>query len=322
MKIKNKLIYISCLFFCIILVACNQIGENAEDTRVIDDQFLEAQQNRVNSLGEHNQQGMLSSESTTIPSTHFPHTRAIQITPAQYEFIIEDLLPENFIDQIGQHPNLRIPQLPGQQPAQPGEPGQQPDSPTPPGKPAQPEGPTPQPDRPAQPEAPTPEPAQPEAPTPTPEPAQPRAPQEEANRQPEQGDQAQPAPAQGISDIEQRVIELTNIERRNNGLADLQVDTSLSHVAREKSNDMQANNYFSHTSPTYGSPFDMIRDFGVSYNAAAENIAMGQQTSEQVVQAWMDSPGHRQNILNGTYTHIGVGYNENGHYWTQMFISR
>jgi uncharacterized protein YkwD len=60
----------------------------------------------------------------------------------------------------------------------------------------------------------------------------------------------------------------------------------------------------------------------VSYSAAGENIAMGQRSAEEVVQAWMDSEGHRANILNGTFTHIGVGYIENGNYWTQMFISR
>jgi uncharacterized protein YkwD len=85
---------------------------------------------------------------------------------------------------------------------------------------------------------------------------------------------------------------------------------------------MQENNYFSHTSPTYGSPFDMIRDFDISYNSAGENIAQGQRSPEEVVQAWMNSEGHRANIMNGDYTHIGVGYNESGNYWTQMFISK
>lgn len=122
--------------------------------------------------------------------------------------------------------------------------------------------------------------------------------------------------------VETRVIELTNVERRNNGLADLQADSSLSGVAREKSHDMQKNNYFSHTSPTYGSPFDMMRDMGISFMAAGENIAMGQQTPEQVVEAWMNSEGHRRNILREDYTHIGVGYIPDGSYWTQMFIRK
>ncbi len=80
---------------------------------------------------------------------------------------------------------------------------------------------------------------------------------------------------------------------------------------------MKNKNYFDHTSPTYGSPFDMMKSFGISYKAAGENIAMGQKTPEQVVQAWMDSPGHRANIMNSSFTHIGVGYVASGNYWTQ-----
>lgn len=127
---------------------------------------------------------------------------------------------------------------------------------------------------------------------------------------------------EGISETEMKVIELTNAERRKNGLSDLKADASLSNVARDKSKDMQTNNYFSHTSPTHGSPFDMMRDYGISYNTAGENIAMGQRSPEEVVQAWMESEGHRKNILNGEFTHIGVGYVEEGNYWTQMFIGK
>ena len=85
---------------------------------------------------------------------------------------------------------------------------------------------------------------------------------------------------------------------------------------------MKNKNYFDHTSPTYGSPFDMMKSFGISYKAAGENIAMGQKTPEQVVQAWMDSPGHRANIMNSSFTHIGVGYVASGNYWTQQFIGK
>lgn len=125
-----------------------------------------------------------------------------------------------------------------------------------------------------------------------------------------------------LTQLEQKVVELTNQERRKHGLPELQIDLALSRVARMKSEDMQKNNYFSHTSPTYGSPFDMMRDFGISYRAAAENIAQGQRTAEEVVQAWMNSSGHRANILNKNYTHIGVGHTPNGNYWTQMFITK
>ena len=136
-----------------------------------------------------------------------------------------------------------------------------------------------------------------------------------------------PAPATqqatgNISAYARQVVDLTNEQRRINGLAPLQIDTRLSYVAQTKSQDMQSKGYFSHTSPTYGSPFDMMRDFGVSYRTAGENIAQGQRTPQEVVNAWMNSAGHRQNILNGNFTHIGVGYEASGKHWTQMFIGK
>ncbi|RDI43113.1 CAP domain-containing protein [Falsibacillus pallidus] len=125
-----------------------------------------------------------------------------------------------------------------------------------------------------------------------------------------------------LSAYEQQVVDLTNKERTQRGLSPLKVDTALSKMARDKSADMQKNNYFDHQSPTYGSPFDMMKKYGISYQSAGENIAMGQQTPQEVVNAWMNSQGHRENILNPNYTHIGVGYVENGHYWTQEFIGK
>jgi uncharacterized YkwD family protein/spore coat assembly protein SafA len=125
--------------------------------------------------------------------------------------------------------------------------------------------------------------------------------------------------------IETQVVQLTNQERAKHGLKPLTQDWELSRVARYKSMDMRDKNYFSHDSPTYGSPFTMMKNFGISYRAAAENIAAGQTTAQEVVNAWMNSPGHRANILNGTYTYIGVGYAKGGtqrYYWTQMFISK
>ena len=121
---------------------------------------------------------------------------------------------------------------------------------------------------------------------------------------------------------EKEVVRLVNIERRANGLADLTYDWQLSRVARYKSQDMRDNRYFSHTSPTYGSPFQMMKSFGISYRSAGENIARGQGTPEAVVRGWMNSPGHRANILNSSFTHIGVGYVSDGKYWTQMFIGK
>ncbi|MGG4469326.1 CAP domain-containing protein [Paenibacillus alvei] len=125
-----------------------------------------------------------------------------------------------------------------------------------------------------------------------------------------------------VSAFEKEVVELTNAERAKQGLPALTLDTELSKVARAKSEDMSKNNYFDHTSPTYGSPFDMMKQFGVSYKAAGENIAKGQTTPEQVVKAWMNSEGHRANILSSNFTHIGVGYVADGNYWTQQFIGK
>ncbi len=121
---------------------------------------------------------------------------------------------------------------------------------------------------------------------------------------------------------ENKVLELVNVERQRVGLKPLQMDEAVRNVARKKSEDMQAKKYFSHTSPTYGSPFDMMKQFGISYRTAGENIAMGQRTPEEVVKAWMNSPGHKANILKADFTHIGVGYVATGSYWTQMFIGK
>lgn len=120
--------------------------------------------------------------------------------------------------------------------------------------------------------------------------------------------------------FENEVIRLVNEVRAEHGLQALTANWELSRVARYKSQDMADNRYFSHTSPTYGSPFQMIKNFGLSYRTAGENIAYGQSTPQAVVSAWMNSSGHRANILNSSYTQIGVGYVANGHYWTQMFI--
>jgi uncharacterized YkwD family protein len=134
--------------------------------------------------------------------------------------------------------------------------------------------------------------------------------------------QATTPASSAVSAFEQQVVELTNQERAKNGLPALKLDVELSKVARDKSKDMQTKNYFSHTSPTYGSPFDMMKAYGISYKAAGENIAMGQRSPEEVVQAWMNSQGHRENIMNPNFTHIGVGHVATGNYWTQMFIGK
>ena len=123
-----------------------------------------------------------------------------------------------------------------------------------------------------------------------------------------------------VLQYESEVIRLVNEIRVQNGLKALTTNWELSRVARYKSEDMVNNRYFSHNSPTYGTPFQMMRSFGLSYRTAGENIAYGQRTPAAVVDAWMNSSGHRANILNASYTQIGVGYCANGNYWTQMFI--
>lgn len=125
--------------------------------------------------------------------------------------------------------------------------------------------------------------------------------------------------------FEAQVVSLVNQERAKAGLQPLTHNWELSRVARYKSMDMRDRGYFSHTSPTYGSPFTMIKNFGINYSAAGENIAQGQATPQAVVNAWMNSSGHRANILSTNYTEIGVGYAAGGsgkHYWTQMFIKK
>jgi uncharacterized YkwD family protein/spore coat assembly protein SafA len=123
--------------------------------------------------------------------------------------------------------------------------------------------------------------------------------------------------------FENEVITLVNKERLNAGLTPFAMNPELSNVARHKSNDMRDNNYFSHNSPTYGSPFDMLKKFNVRFSSAGENIAKGQSTPQAVVTSWMNSPGHRKNIMSTTFTEIGVGFSagENSTHWTQMFIT-
>ncbi|HOJ48322.1 MAG TPA: CAP domain-containing protein [Bacillota bacterium] len=129
-----------------------------------------------------------------------------------------------------------------------------------------------------------------------------------------------PLPDSTISSIEKQVIDLVNNIRAKYGLPKLTENWELSRCARYKSQDMYNKGYFSHTSPTYGSPFDMMTAFGIKYRTAGENIAKGYTTAQAVVNGWMNSPGHRANILNASFTQIGVGYVSSGNIWTQMFI--
>ncbi len=119
------------------------------------------------------------------------------------------------------------------------------------------------------------------------------------------------------------VLDLVNQERAKAGVPALTLSTKLTDIANTKAKDMSDKNYFSHDSPTYGSPFDMLKQFGVSYTYAGENIAAGQKTAEEVMNSWMNSSGHKANILNKNYTQLGVGFYRGGQYgteWVQLFI--
>ncbi len=142
--------------------------------------------------------------------------------------------------------------------------------------------------------------------------------------QPTESPEPTKAPQTDLSADEKQLLDLINAERSKAGLAALTADPELMEVARLKAKDMVDNNYFSHQSPTYGSPFDMMRQFGISFRSAGENIA-GNSTEEAAVKAWMNSEGHRQNILNGNFNYTGVGiYNspKYGKIFVQMFIGR
>lgn len=135
-----------------------------------------------------------------------------------------------------------------------------------------------------------------------------------------------PAPSTNasVSADEQAMLNLVNKARADAGLGALQFDAELQKVARIKAKDMVDKNYFSHQSPTYGSPFDMMRQFGISFKTAGENIA-GNQTVDAAFKAWMASPGHKANILNGSFNYTGIGIVSGSSYgkiFVQMFIGR
>lgn len=123
---------------------------------------------------------------------------------------------------------------------------------------------------------------------------------------------------------EKEVFDLINKQRTNNGLEALKIDNEVQRVARIKAQDMVNNNYFSHTSPTYGSPFDMLKSFKVSYKTAGENIATNSSNSG-AVNAWMNSSGHKANILNSNFNYTGIGVVSSSKYgkiFVQMFIGK
>lgn len=166
--------------------------------------------------------------------------------------------------------------------------------------------------------APAPAPAPTPAPKPAPQPAPAPTPAPKPTPTPA------PAPASGMTSGESQMFNLVNQERSKSGLRSLTADLQLVDLARKKSKDMIDHNYFGHTSPTYGSPFDMMRKAGVSYFYAGENLAAN-STVAGAHTALMNSPGHRANILNPNYTHVGIGILSSSKYpvmATQMFVGR
>ena len=123
---------------------------------------------------------------------------------------------------------------------------------------------------------------------------------------------------------EKEVFDLINNQRTQNGLSALKLDTETLRVARIKAQDMVENNYFSHNSPTYGSPFQMLNSFKISYKTAGENIA-GNSSNSSAVTAWMNSSGHRANILNSSFNYTGIGVVKSSKYgkvYVQMFLGK
>jgi len=228
-----------------------------------------------------------------------------------FKSIIIKVVPDSKNEENNNNQNKpETPKTPEEKPEQP----QQPENPTKPEeKPQQPQ----QPQNPTKPEEKPQQPQQPQNPTkPEEKPQQPQQPQN-----PTKPEEQNNSSNTSISSVEREVARLVNLERQKAGLAPLTLSEELSRVARIKSQDMADKNYFSHTSPTYGDPFQMMRSFGIKFGYAGENIAKGYRGAESVMNGWMNSSGHRANILNANFKKIGVGYVEarGTTYWTQLF---
>lgn len=127
-----------------------------------------------------------------------------------------------------------------------------------------------------------------------------------------------------LTEDEKEILALINEQRTANGLAELQIDDELQNVARLKAQDMVDNDYFAHQSPTYGSPFDMMKNNQIIYKTAGENIA-GNSDNKKAVDAWMNSESHKDNILNNSYNYTGIAVvssNKYGKIFVQMFIGK
>lgn len=144
-------------------------------------------------------------------------------------------------------------------------------------------------------------------------------PQETPSAQ-ENPDEDAPEESGGVQEAAEAVASLVNAARQDAGLSELELDADLCAAAQARAQEIAQS--FSHTRPDGSSCFTILEEFGISYRAAGENIAMGQRTPEEVMDGWMNSSGHRANILNGTFTSIGVGYYVDGAgaaHWVQIF---
>ncbi|KKD06753.1 CAP domain-containing protein, partial [Streptomyces sp. WM6386] len=133
---------------------------------------------------------------------------------------------------------------------------------------------------------------------------------------------ARPLTPGDLSRTASEVVDLTNRERTRHGLPPLAVDPFLTTAAQAHSADMIARAFYSHTSPDGSRPWDRAAAAGSRRRSIGENIACGQRSPAEVVEGWMNSPGHRANILKPDFTHIGIGFaggGSSGTYWTQLF---
>lgn len=179
-------------------------------------------------------------------------------------------------------------------------------------------------------EVPTPEIPSPEVPDtefPTPEIPSPEAPDTElpspeipSPEVPEQETPSPEVPEQNLSYVDQ-VVKLVNNHRAKEGLSPLKLDTKVSAAAQVRAKEIVTS--FSHTRPDGSSFATALKEQNISYRRSGENIAWGQKSPEEVVNAWMNSSGHRANIMNPNFTSIGVGYyRQNGvNYWCQLFTA-
>lgn len=134
----------------------------------------------------------------------------------------------------------------------------------------------------------------------------------------------EPVSSLNLSTDEEYLLNLINQEREKNNLVKFQIDEDLQNVARLKAKDLVNNNYFSHISPTYGTPFEMLKSYEIKYKTASENIA-GNSSLDSALQSWLNSDSHKNNILSNEYNYTGIGVVDSiayGKIIVQLFIGK